>query len=271
MVNGLGEIPLGKLPGVKKLYQLFSNYYETRLLHRVQSEDRLPEHIGIILDGNRRFASLKNLSTGKAHELGADKLKDVLDWAREIDVKHVTVYAFSKENFNRSSEEVEELMELFEDKFQEVLNSPKIEENQVRVRGIGDLDILPDSVRHAIERAEEETEDFDQFSLNIAVGYTGRSELANAVRKICQSVEEGEIDPEEVNEDLIGENLYTSDLPDPDLIIRTSGEERLSGFLLWQSAYSELYFCEANWPNFDKVNFLRAIRNYQGRERRFGE
>ncbi|MFP4006059.1 MAG: polyprenyl diphosphate synthase [Candidatus Hadarchaeia archaeon] len=265
------DFPLGKLPGVEKIYQLFSGYYENRLKTEVENGSRLPKHIGIILDGNRRFASERGLSRWNAHKLGAEKLREVLNWTRDLGIRHVTVYAFSKENLSRDPEEVEELMELFEEKFKEVLDTPEIEKNEVRVRGIGDLSLLPGSVRKAIERAEERTSNFDRYSLNIAVGYTGRSELAEAVQKICRGVEEGEIDPGEVDEKMIGENLYTSDLPDPDLIIRTSGEERLSGFLLWQSAYSELYFCEANWPNFDKINFLRAIRNYQGRERRFGE
>ncbi len=265
------KIPVEKLPGFRKIKELVSEYYEKRLIQRVKSEEHLPEHIGIILDGNRRFADLKNLSTKEGHILGAKKLENVLDWAREIGIKHMTVYAFSKENFQRSSKEIMNLMDLFKVKFQEAANDDRVHSSGVRLRAIGDISSLPDDVVEAIREAERKTKDYEDFSLNIAIGYGGRSELTEAVRKISKEVEEGELSPEEIDKTVIEENLYTADLPDPDLIIRTSGEERLSGFLLWQSAYSELYFCEANWPNFDKINFLRAIHNYQGRERRFGE
>lgn len=265
------DIPLEKLPGINKLHDLVSNYYEDRLLRRVKGGDHLPEHIGIILDGNRRFARQKNLSEEGGHVLGAEKLERVLEWAQEVGIRHMTVYAFSKENFQRSSEEVKALMNLFKTKFGEIVDDERVHEDGVRVRAIGDLDSLPEGVRSAVRRAEESTKNYDNFSLNVAIGYGGRAELADAVKDIGREIEEGNLKPEEVDEKLISENLYTADLPDPDLVIRTSGEERLSGFLIWQSAYSELYFCEANWPNFDKINFLRAIYNYQGRERRFGE
>ncbi|KXA95508.1 UDP diphosphate synthase [candidate division MSBL1 archaeon SCGC-AAA259E19] len=250
---------------------MVSNYYENRLLRRVKSRGHLPKHIGIILDGNRRFARNMSLSSEKGHLLGAKKLEEVLEWAQDLDIQHMTVYAFSRENFRRSPEEVQTLMELLKEKFEEVAKDERVHENEIRVRAIGDLDSLPEDVRAAIREAERATEGYDSFSLNVAVGYGGRAELAEAVQEICGRVRDGKLDPEDVDQDLIGENLYTADLPDPDLIIRTSGEERLSGFLLWQSAYSELYFCEANWPGFDRINFLRAIYNYQGRERRFGE
>ena len=264
------KIPVEKLPGFRKIKELVSRYYVNRLIQRVKRSDHLPKHIGIILDGNRRFAERKNLSKDKGHFLGAEKLEEVLEWAQEIGVRHMTVYAFSKENFQRSSEEIKALMGLFKMKFQEAASDERVHRKGVRLRAIGDISSLPEDVTDAIREAERKTRDHSDFSLNIAIGYGGRSELADAVRSICREVESGELKPGEVDESVIEENLYTSDLPDPDLIIRTSGEERLSGFLLWQSAYSELYFCEANWPNFDKINFLRAIRNYQGRERRFG-
>lgn len=266
----LTDIPLEKLPGINKLHNLVSKYYENRLLQRVKGRGHLPRHIGIILDGNRRFARQKGISEEGGHIIGAKKLKKVLEWAQELGIRHMTVYAFSKENFQRSSEEVKALMDLFKTKFGEVTDDERVHENGVRVRAIGDLDSLPERVRNAVREAEESTKNYDNFSLNVAIGYGGRAELADAVQKIGREIKEGNLKPEEVDEGLIGENLYTADLPDPDLVIRTSGEERLSGFLIWQSAYSELYFCEANWPNFDKVNFLRAIYNYQGRERRFG-
>ncbi len=267
----LDSVPLEKLPGIDKLQELVSDYYETRLLERVKKAGHLPKHIGIILDGNRRFAENRNLSKKEGHLFGAEKLEEVLNWAQELGIRHMTVYAFSKENFKRSLKEVQELMELFKKKFLEAAEDRRVHKNQVRLRAIGDKSSFPKELKNAIDEAEKKTEDYDNFSLNIAIGYGGRAELADAVQEICRDVEKGETDPNEVDEKVIEENLYTSDLPDPDLIIRTSGEERLSGFLLWQSAYSELYFCEANWPNFDKINFLRAINNYQGRERRFGE
>lgn len=265
------DLPLGKLPGIQKLEDLVSNYYESRLLNRVKRRGKLPNHVGVILDGNRRFAAKKGLTVRKGHMMGAEKLEDVLDWVQELGIRYMTVYAFSKENFDRSVKEVQNLMGLFKTKFEEIVNDERVHKNQVRVNAVGDLDSLPPNVRESIEKAEEVTEDYDNYFLNIAIGYGGRAELADAVQKICKKVKEGEVDPTEVNEKLIEDNLYTADLPDPDLIIRTSGEERLSGFLLWQSAYSELYFCEAYWPEFDKVNFLQAIYNYQGRERRYGE
>lgn len=267
----MSDVPLGKLPGIKRLQKLVSNYYENRLLQRVKKGDHLPNHIGIILDGNRRYAEIEGLSKDTGHTLGAERLEEVLGWARELGIPHMTVYAFSKENFRRSSDEVQALMDLFKKKFREVVRDERVHENKLRVRVIGDLSSLPGDVREAIREAEKATESYDNYSLNIAVGYGGRAELTNAIRDICRRVEEGKLSYQDVSEEVIGESLYTADLPDPDLIIRTSGEERLSGFLLWQSAYSELYFCEANWPNFDKINFLRAIYNYQGRERRFGE
>ncbi len=264
-------IPIGKLPGIKKLRNLVSKYYENRLLNRVKKRKHLPQHIGIILDGNRRFAEEKSLSKEKGHALGAKKLEDVLNWAQELGIKHMTVYALSNENYKRPPEEIKALMKLFKKKFEEIIEDDRIHRNKVKVRAIGDLSSLPKCIRDTIEEAEEATKNYDNFSLNIAVGYGGRSELVDAVRNICQKIEKGKIKPSDINEKTIEENLYTADIPDPDLIIRTSGEERLSGFLIWQSAYSELYFCEANWPNFDKINFLRAIYNYQGRDRRFGE
>lgn len=268
---GVEDLPLGKLPGIQKLENLVSKYYENRLLHRVKRRGKLPNHVGVILDGNRRFADKRDLSVKKGHIMGADKLEEVLDWVQELGIQYMTVYAFSKENYDRSLKEVQNIMSLFEKKFKEIVNDDRVHENKVRVRAVGDIESLPRNVKDSIQRAEETTKNYDNYFLNIAIGYGGRAELADAVRKICEKVKEGEIEPAEVDENLIENNLYTADLPDPDLIIRTSGEERLSGFLLWQSAYSELYFCEAYWPDFDKINFLQAIYNYQGRERRFGE
>jgi len=260
-----------KLPGVTKLKVMVAKYYEQRLLDDVRQNGNIPRHVAIILDGNRRFARESGLDELQGHMFGADKLEEVLGWCRELGIKHITVYAFSTENFNRSSKEVETLMNLFVNRFKKVAADDRVHKYKIRIRAIGNLSCLPEPVVAAIKEAEDATREHDGYSLNVAVGYGGRAELAEAVRKICERIERGELKPGDVDEQIISSHLYTAGLPDPDLVIRTSGEERLSGFLLWQSAYSELHFCEANWPSFSKADFLRAIRIYQGRERRFGK
>ena len=260
-----------KIPGFNELARLAAKFYERRLLNDVKSDGGAPRHVGIILDGNRRFAQGEGMPTWAGHALGAEKLEEVLEWCRELGIKHVTVYAFSTENFNRPPEEVETLMDLFAEKFRKMANDKRVHRNKIRVRAIGDRSNLPKRVIEAINEAEEATKNYDRFFLNIAVGYGGRAELVNAVQRVCERIERGEMKPNEVDERVIASHLYTADTPDPDLIIRTSGEERLSDFLLWQSAYSELYFCEAYWPAFSKIDFLRAMRTYQSRERRFGK
>ena len=265
------KLPIAKLPGVARLRAMAAKYYEQQLLEEVKQRRNIPRHIAIILDGNRRFAQNAGLNKLQGHALGAKKLEEVLKWCQELGVKHITVYAFSTENFNRPSEEVKVLMDLFAEKFKKVAKDERVHKYKIRVRAIGNLNRLPEQVRRAIEEVQEVTQGYDGYTLNIAVGYGGRAELAEAVRRICERIERGELKPSDVDESIINSHLYTAGIPDPDLVIRTSGEERLSGFLLWQSAYSELYFCEANWPEFNKIEFLRAIRTYQGRERRLGK
>lgn len=265
------KVPIERFPGITRLQTLAAKYYERKLFGEVATGGRIPNHLAIILDGNRRFANEKGINALKGHIFGADKLEEVIGWCQELGVKHVTVYAFSKENFARTDEEVKSLMELLASRFRAVVKDGRIHKYKIRVRAIGDLGSLPEQVQRAIDEAQEATQAYDGNTLNIAVGYGGRAELAEAMRKICEHIKKGEITLGEVNESLISDYLYTAGLPDPDLIIRTSGEERLSGFLLWQSAYSELYFCEANWPAFSKIDFLRAIRTYQNRNRRFGK
>lgn len=268
---GVEKIPIERFPGITRLQSLIAKYYERRLFADVVSSKRIPKHVAIILDGNRRFADEKGMSRLEGHIFGAKKLEEVIGWCQELGIKHITVYAFSTENFARTDEEVKMLMDLLDKKFREVVKDERVHKYKVRIKAIGDLGSLPEQVQCAIDEAQEATRTYDGHTLNIAVGYGGRAELAEAVRKICDRIKNGELDPTDVNENLISSHLYTAGLPDPDLIIRTSGEERLSGFLLWQSAYSELYFCEANWPAFNKIDFLRAIRTYQSRERRFGK
>lgn len=264
------KFPVHKLPGVSRIRRIAAKYYEQQLLADVIQAGNVPKHIAIILDGNRRFAEDRGLDRINGHFFGAKKLEEVVGWCQELGIKHVTVYAFSTENFNRPETEVQTLMGLFAEKFKKVARDERVHKYKIRVRVIGNLGYLPEKVRQAVEEAQKVTQSYDGYTLNLAIGYGGRAELAEAVRRICERIERGELKPNEVDEDVINKHLYTAGLPDPDLIIRTSGEERLSGFLLWQSAYSELYFCEANWPEFTKIDFLRAVRTYQSRERRFG-
>ena len=247
----------------------FYKVYEWRLEKSVKSLP-LPHHIGLILDGNRRFARFVGIPEKVAHASGADKLEEVLDWCWKLGIKIVTVYAFSAENFNRPDREVSELMEMFEEKFLEVAQHERVHKEKVRIKTLGKTDLLPPKLRRAISRAERATESYSNYQLNIAVGYGGRLEIVEACKKIAAKVGQGSLIPSEIDEDLIRAHLYTNGIPDPDLIVRTSGEERLSGFLLWQSAYSELYFCESYWPQFREIDFLRAVRTFQQRERRFG-
>ncbi len=263
------DVPVLGLPLINRLLIPVYYLYEKALMRQIKYGDK-PTHLAVILDGNRRYARSRGMNTWMGHKLGAAKVNEFLEWCWEIGVKVVTLYAFSTENFNRSPREVKEIMKLAEEKFYEVLENKKIHKYKVRVKAIGRTDILPERVREAIRRAEEATKDYDRYFLNVAIGYGGRAEIVDAVRKIAQKIADGELRVEDIDERLIEQHLYTAGMPDPDLIIRTSGEERLSGFLLWQSAYSELYFCDVYWPEIRKIDLLRAVRTYQRRERRFG-
>ncbi|MGB9936841.1 MAG: polyprenyl diphosphate synthase [Methanobacterium sp.] len=251
---------------LKPLYKAYEWYISRNL-----KPENMPKHIAIIMDGNRRYSKLMgNMQAIEGHKRGVNTLEKVLDWSIEQGIEIVTAYAFSTENFKRPSEEVKGLMHLFQKEFEGIAKNPKIHKNRVRVKAVGQLQLLPDNVRDAIKIAEESTSSYDKRIVNIAIGYDGRMEIIDAIKKISADVKEGKIDLKDINEDLVNENLYTAGLADPNLIIRTSGEERLSGFLLWQSSYSELYFCDSLWPELRKVDFLRALRSYQERERRFG-
>ena len=234
----------------------------------------MPEHIGVILDGNRRWARMHGLKPWLGHRAGAKKVEELLKWCLKLGIKSITLYSFSTENFNRSPEEVEALMKLFEEKLRELMESDLVHKHKVRVKVIGRLELLPGHLRELVREVEEATKDYDEHFLNVAIAYGGRAEIVDAVRKIAEDVKAGLLDPSDIDEELFERYLYTSHLPeevrDPDLIIRTSGEERLSGFLLWQSAYSELCFIDVFWPEFRRIDLLRAIRTYQGRQRRFG-
>jgi tritrans,polycis-undecaprenyl-diphosphate synthase [geranylgeranyl-diphosphate specific] len=245
--------------------------YERRLLHRVMSE-AIPNHLAIIMDGNRRFAREIGLgNTLDGHTKGRDKLEEVLEWCVEVGVHILTVYAFSTENIKRPSEEVQHLMHLFAENFRKVGDDARVHQNKIRVKVFGDREILPDDVKASIQYAEDRTKDYDAYRFNLAVAYGGREEILQAIRDVVRDAQAGKVDPDEINEKFFSRRLYTADLPDPDLVLRTSGEERVSNFLLWQLAYSELYFVDVYWPGFRKIDFLRALRSYQQRQRRYGE
>jgi len=244
--------------------------YEKKLLKEVQDGEP-PGHLAIIMDGNRRFAQELGLGKTEGHVKGKNKLEEVLEWCLEADIKILTVYAFSNENLTRDSDELADLMQLFEESFRKVAVDERVIENKIKVRVLGDTQILPDEVQDAIKFAEERTKDHDKHTFNLAIAYGGRQEIIMAIKKIAESVKKGELEPADINEKLFANFLYTADLPDPDLVLRTSGEERISNFLLWQLAYSELYFTDVYWPGFRKIDFLRAIREYQRRARRYGK
>jgi tritrans,polycis-undecaprenyl-diphosphate synthase [geranylgeranyl-diphosphate specific] len=251
---------------LKPIYRLYEWYISRNL-----RPENMPKHVAIIMDGNRRFTKVQgNIDTIEGHKKGVGTLERVLDWCVDLGIEIVTVYAFSTENFNRPDEEVEGLMQLFKKNFEEITSNQKIHKNKVQVRAVGKLELLPEDVREAIKIAEESTAFYNLRRLNIAIGYDGRMEIVDAIKKIVRAVEAGKLDVDEIDENIVNRNLYTAGMEDPNLIIRTSGEERLSGFLLWQSSYSELYFSNSLWPALRKVDFLRALRSYQQRERRFG-
>jgi len=246
--------------------------YEKWLRVQVKNGNK-PEHIAIVLDGNRRWASERALNSWLGHRFGAEKVRNLLDWCLDLDVKSVTIYAFSTENFLRSSEEVEEIMRIAEEKLREILTDERIHRNRVRVKVIGRVELLPKGIQQLVWEVEQATRDYDEHFLNVALAYGGRAEIVDAAKQIAQKIENGDLDAEAITEDVFESHLYTAHLPkqDPDLIIRTSGEERLSGFLLWQSAYSELCFLDVYWPDFRRIDLLRAVRTYQKRKRRFGQ
>lgn len=251
---------------LQPLYSIYEWYISRNL-----DKENMPKHVAIIMDGNRRYSKIQgSANVIEGHKRGVDTLENVLEWCVDLGINIVTVYAFSTENFNRSPKEVEDLMNLFVSSFLSISSNKKIHKNRVKVKAVGKLDLFPEDVRNAISEAEKSTEEYEDRLINIAMGYDGRLEIVDAFKKIAVDVKEGKIDPDDINEEMINENLYTAGLADPNLVIRTSGEERLSGFLLWQSSYSELYFTDSLWPELRKVDFLRAIRSYTKRQRRFG-
>ncbi len=242
---------------------------ERRLLERVRAEP-VPNHLAIIMDGNRRFAGTHGMGVPDGHAAGRDTLERVLDWCLEIGVRVLTVYALSTENFSRPPAEVEGLMELFDRALRDIAVDPRVHRHKIRVRVLGNRELLPTRLQEAISIAETATEAYSSYRYNVALAYGGRDEILRAIRSLAQDVRDGKIEPGQIDSEAVSRRLYTADLPDPDLIFRTSGEERISNFLLWQAAYAELYFSDVLWPGLTRTDFLRAIRAYQLRRRRYG-
>jgi short-chain Z-isoprenyl diphosphate synthase len=251
-----------------KLRRLAVKLYARRVEGRLDTAGG-PKHIGVILDGNRRWAKAASSTTEKGYAAGAAKIRDLLGWCAETDVEVVTLWLLSTDNLNRAPEQLDPLLTIVEGAVRDLA-----EDGRWRVHHVGALDALPERTRRVLREAEELAGNRRGILVNVAVGYGGRQEITDAVRSLlAKRAAEGQT-LEEVAEGLavedISEHLYTRGQPDPDLVIRTSGEQRLSGFMLWQSAHSEYYFCEAYWPAFRKVDFLRALRDYAARHRRYG-
>ncbi|MYM19649.1 isoprenyl transferase [Brevibacterium sp. 5221] len=249
------------------LYRL----YDKRIANELIPDERVPKHIGVITDGNRRWAKEFGTTTENGHRAGADKIVEFLGWCGEVGVEVVTLYVLSRENLARSAAEVEVLTEIIADMVDTIADTAGYCVNLV-----GELGLLPEPLRLRLVSAEQRSgaAPGDRVRVNVAVGYGGRQEIVDALRSWLRATRDSGADVdaaiEGLDEEQISAHLYTKGQPDPDLIIRTSGEQRLSGFMMWQSAYSEFYFCEAYWPDFRKTDFLRALRNFSQRSRRFG-
>ena len=230
--------------------------------------DRLPRHVAIIMDGNGRWAQRKRQPRLFGHRAGAESVREIVQTCREIGIEYLTLYAFSSENWSRPDQEVTGLMSILKKYLESEL--PRMQKNNIRLMSIGDRQRLPDVVREELERGIRETAGNNKLTLNLALSYGSRDEIIRAVRKISTLCMQGDMRPEHISDRSITENLDTSHLPDPDLMIRTGGEARLSNFLLWQLSYAEIYFTEIMWPDFRKEAFLQALTEYQSRERRFG-
>ncbi|MDR9392260.1 MAG: polyprenyl diphosphate synthase [Trueperaceae bacterium] len=270
----------GAAPGSLRAYRWFRIAtaplywaYERRLERRVRSGP-LPQHMGIIMDGNRRFARLTKRAVQAGHDVGASKAHEVLDWCLQLGIPTVTLWGFSSDNAGRSPEEVAHLHALFAEQARSLADDPRLTKHRVRVRVIGDIGGFSEEAQEALRAIQAQTEHHDGMHLNLALGYGGREEIVAATRALLErraaAGEDAATIARTLDADAIAEHLWTSGLPDPDFVIRTSGEVRSSGFLLWQAAYAEFYFIDAFWPDFRRLDFLRALRSFQARERRFG-
>lgn len=230
---------------------------------------RLPQHIAIIMDGNGRWAKQRGLDRTFGHQEGTHAVRRILKECGRLGIQYLTLYAFSTENWNRPQAEVDALMSLLVKALHEEL--PQLMENQVRLNVIGATEDLPQQCREGLASAIQQTSQNTRITLTLALSYSGRSELKNCMKKLAEKIENQELSPSEITDEIIIQNLYTHDLPDPDILIRTGGEQRVSNFLLWQIAYAELFFSPILWPDFDVEHLHDIIRQYQNRERRFGK
>lgn len=252
------------------LYRLYERRLEAGLRERP-----LPRHVGVILDGNRRYARARGFETvADGHRVGAEKIHQLLDWCHDLGVPYVTLWMLSTENLTRDEHELGPLVTIISDTIHRIAHDERNRARGVKITAVGALDVLPDALRRALKDAEEVTSGGDELHVQVAVGYGGRQEIIDALRGLLEERHALGESIEEViaglTPDAIAGHLYTFGTPDPDLIIRTSGEIRLSGFLLWQSVHSEFYFCEAHWPEFRRTDFLRALRDFASRQRRYG-
>jgi tritrans,polycis-undecaprenyl-diphosphate synthase [geranylgeranyl-diphosphate specific] len=229
----------------------------------------VPKHIGIILDGNRRFSKKLMMKPWKGHEWGAKKVEKLMDWCHEFDIKELTLYCFSIQNFNRPKLEFNYLMNLFRKEFDRFKDDKRVHENKIRINVIGRLYLFPKDIQEKIKEIMDMTKDYNNYTINLAFGYGGREEVIDAVVKVAKQVKEGKLDIEQINENTFSKNLYFDS--EPDMIIRTGGDKRTSNFLIWQSTYSEWVFLEKTWPEFEKEDLELAINDFSNRERRFGK
>ncbi len=248
-----------------RLWDAASTVYERVLSREI---DGAPAHVAVIQDGNRRYAREQGDEPTDGYQSGAQTTEQVLDWCAELGVEELTLYAFSTENFERPREQQEHLFDLLEDKLREFADADRVHDERVRIRAIGDTDRLPERVQDAVRYAESRTAGYDGFALNVALAYGGRDELLTAARGVAEAVDDGDLDPTDVDFEAVESRLHTSPVQDVDLIIRTGGDERTSNFLPWHANGSEaaVFFCTPYWPEFSKVDFLRAVRTYESRE-----
>ncbi|MBG6132922.1 undecaprenyl diphosphate synthase [Aquimarina sp. EL_43] len=239
------------------------------MIDKKQLNSNIPQHVAIIMDGNGRWAKKKGLFRAVGHENGTKAVKEAVESSAEIGVKYLTLYAFSTENWNRPKLEVDTLMKLLVNSLKKEIKT--LQDNNIKLNAIGNLQSLPEKARVELLEVIEKTKSNTHMTLTLALSYGSREELIKTIKEISIKVKNGVISPHLINESVINEHLYTKDLPDVDLLIRTSGEQRISNFLLWQIAYAELYFTEILWPDFKKADLFEAIYNYQKRERRFGK
>jgi len=231
--------------------------------------EKVPKHIGIIVDGNRRFAKRLMMKPWKGHEWGAKKFEQLLEWCKEYKVKELTLYTFSIENFNRPKQEFDFLMDLFEKEFKKIKHEDKIYDEKIKINFIGRINMFPENIQKQMKDLMASTKSHNNFIVNFAMAYGGRAEIIDATKKIAQQIKEGKLNIDEINEEVFSKNIYMES--EPDLIIRTS-ERRLSGFLLWQGSYAEIQFLpEVLWPEFSKEHFVKCLEDYSNRQRRFGK